>query len=477
MAARTRWSRVGIVFRRRLPRGLRSAVLSFRIPEPCHRAFVIDIVAGTLLALGLALLRFSMPVLRKSLGAPEHLVVLLIVIQTGSMVLSPIWAGATHLRRKVPLFVFGAVLSGLLLIVASLSVPLARALFHADALEWTLWGVHADVLAFFVLTSLVFLSASGFNALQVAIYGQNYPARLRARIVSRITIARVGVPLLVVLVAARLLDLWEHAYAPIMALGGLLLLVGGLQYRRMPVAGEEHLPSKINVPELKRRMDPRSVGRLLRENRHFARFQLWQTWHGSGNLICESAFLLVMLDADQLNLDYLQIGLLTQVIPPLMLILSTTLWAPMIDRLPPARARVFNSPFWILGLWLFPLSVIVPGGLPFAYAAFVCRGLAMGGSTLLWALGPLHYARKDEPAHYLAAHNYLTGLRGLVAVSIGGAAYFWIGKWVFLVGGLMMTAAAVGFYLQDRAERRDPEFARQPVRLGGRDAEARAADR
>jgi hypothetical protein len=161
---------------------------------------------------------------------------------------------------------------------------------------------------------------------------------------------------------------------------------------------------------------------------------------------------------DELELGYLQIVIIMTVIPPLMQVLSTTLWAPVVDRLSPARVRVFNSPFWIMGMLLFPLSVLVPGGLVLAYLAFVSRGLAMGGSRLLWMLGPLHYADKDEPAHYLAVHNFLTGLRGLVAVGVGGVFYLWFGKWVFVLGAAMMALATTMFHFQDRRERRDPDF-------------------
>jgi hypothetical protein len=112
---------------------------------------------------------------------------------------------------------------------------------------------------------------------------------------------------------------------------------------------------------------------------------------------------------------------------------------------------------------LFPLCALVPNGVIFAYLAFASRGIAQGGSKLLWTLGPLHYADKDEPAHYLAAHNMVTGVRGLVAVGIGGMFYVWVGKWVFLLGAALMTTALILFYLQDRAEKRDPDFHGEPT--------------
>lgn len=430
--------------------------MAFHIPTSCRRAFRIDVLAGIFLSLGLAFLFLSEPVLRKTLVAPRWLVVLLFSLRMGSMVFSPAWAGASHLRRKVPFVSFGAVVSGLLLVVAAASVPLMRRWLPEEALRGSLFGASPEVLAFFVMTSMVFVATSGFNALQVAVYRQNFPVDSRARIVSRINIFRVGMMLAGSLVAAWLLDRWDFAFCPLMVLGGLSFVVGGLIYRRMHVVGEEAFPTTVNVEELKQRIVPRGIIRLMRENRHFLRFQICQTFHGAGNLVCQSAFLLVM--TDELKLDYFQLVLIMTVVPPLMQIVSTTLWAPFVDRQSPSRARVFNTPFWILGMVLFPLSVLVPGGVVFAYLAFASRGVAMGGSTLLWSLGPLHYAKQDDAAHYLAVHNFLTGLRGLVAVAVGGAFFLWLGKWVFALGAAMMVAATVMFYLQDRAERRDPDF-------------------
>ena len=412
--------------------------------------------------MGLAFLFLSEPILRKTLLAPAWLVVMLFSLRMGSMILSPAWAGASHLRRKVPLVSFGAVAAGVLLAVTAVSVPVLRRWLPSAWQGVRLLGAPVDVVVFFVLAALVFAATSGFNALQVAVYRENYPVHCRAKIVSRINIFRIGIMLLAALGAAYLMDRRPGAYSLLMVLGGAGFVAGGLVYSRMRVAGQDGLPASINWRELRRRIVPQGVIRLMRQNPHFLRFEICQTFHGCGNLVCQSAFLLVL--TDELGLPYQHIVPITLVMAPLMAVLSTTLWAPVVDRVSPARARVFNSPFWVLGMLLFPLSALVPGGLVFAYLAFMSRGVAQGGSQLLWALGPLHYADKDEPAHYLAVHNFLTGLRGLVAVGVGGVFYLWVGKWVFLLGAALMMTATVMFHFQDRAERRDPAFRGEAAR-------------
>lgn len=433
--------------------------MAFRIPDSCRPAFRIDITAGTLIALGMSFTTLASPVLRKTLAAPGLLIVLLTAIQTASMIFSPGWAGASHLRRKAPFITFGAIATGLLLVASGVAVPVLRSWLPGELLDGRLFDTPIDVWGFFVLMALTFVAASGFNTLQVAVFRQNYPVAVRAKVVTRVNAVKVGATLVIGIAVAMLMEWHAGLYAPLMVAGGLCLITGGLAYRRMPVAGEAALPASVNVQEMRRRLVPKGTVALLRADPHYRRFQLCQTLHGSGNLVCEAAFPLIMVDKDQLGLDYFHVIALTMVVPLLLQILSSFAWAPLVDRWSPSRVRVINTPFWIFGMILFPLSVLVPGGLVLAYLAFASRGLAQGGSSLLWSLGPLHYARTSEDAnHYLAVHNYLTGVRGLVAVIIGGAVYLLFDKWVFVLGGALMVVATILFHYQDLAERRDPNF-------------------
>jgi hypothetical protein len=433
--------------------------MAFHIPASCRPAFLVDITAGTLITLGMWFTGLANPVLRKTLAAPEQLVAVLIAIQTAVMILSPGWAGASHLRRKAPFITFGALATGLLLIVAGAVAPALQYWLPDGLLAQTFLGSSIDIWAFFLLMALVFAASSGFSALQVAVYRHNYPVAVRAKVVTRVNAVKVSVTLAVGVAVSLLMQWRPDLYAPLMVLGGLCLVAGGFVYRRMPVAGEDGLPASINAPELRRRLLPAGTVALLKADPHYRRFQLCQTLHGSGNLICEVAFPLIMLDPAQLNLDYRNYLTMNTIVPQVLWITSSFLWAPLVDRWSPSKVRVINTPFWILGMILFPLSVLVPGGLILAYLAFASRGLAQGGSSLLWSLGPLHYARTGEDAsHYLAVHNYLTGVRGLIAVILGGVIYFLIGMWVFILGGAMMVLATYLFYRQDKAEQRDPNF-------------------
>ncbi len=465
--------------------------MAFQIPLSCRRSFRIDVAGGILLALGGAFLGLGPIILRKGLGAPGWVVTLLLTVQTGVLIFCMGWAGASHGRRKMPLVCFGSAAAGVLLIVTGLTPWLIQWLPSGD--RPLLQGATAPALLFFLLASSVFLAASGLGALLTSIYRDNYPLECRARILSRASLPKTFAGLAMGLGAARALDLWPEGWGWLLACGGLFFLAAAQVYRLMPSAFDAALPRGVNLRQavrgltpiafiaLARRkwrfihflfrwslstarnvpylfqffLTPRGMVSLMRKDRHYTRFQLCQTLHGSSNLILGPAYVLVMTDV--LNLSYLECGLLNLFIPALIGSVTAPLWAPLVDRMSPSRARFWNSPFWAAGMLLFPLAAWLHN-LPLAYAARIITGLAAGGAGLMWTLGPLYYAKPHNATHYLAAHNFLTGTRGIIFTLLGGLFYYWFGLWVFIIGAGMLVTAWILFYFQDRAERRDPNF-------------------
>lgn len=430
------------------------AAMAFRIPKSCRYSFSIDLKAGTVLAVAAAMVAISGVVLRKSLNAPAWVIIVAQSIQTGSMLLAPAWAGAAIGRRKAALISGGAIVSGILLLITALTVPTTNH-FFPGLKQLRFFGATPDILLFAVMLIMVYFSIAGFLALMAAVYRQNYPATLRAQILSRANVWKLIAGQSVLIAANFTLDRKQDVFVYWLIMGAIFYIMGGLIYSRMHVLGEMTLPRGINWDGMKSRLMPGKVYALLRRNPHFRRFQFCQTLHGGGNLLCGPAYLLVMTDV--LKLSYLEIGLLCWCVPAAGNIISTLRWAPLVDRLSPCRARVRNSPLWIAGLVLFPLSVYFNNTL-FAWVSYTCTGLAMGGSGLLWSLGPLYYCNKEDAAEFSAVHSFLTGVRGFIFIVLGGQVYLLVGTPVFFLGAAMMTMAMYLFHRQDLAERSDPAF-------------------
>lgn len=465
--------------------------MAFRIPLSCRPSFRIDVAAGICLALAGAFVGLCPAILRKALFAPQWVITLLATVQTGVLVFSMVWAGASHGRRKMPLVRFGTYAAGALLIVTGLTPWLIQ--FLPSGQRPILLGADAPVLLFLALASCVFLAGSGFNALMTSICREIFPLHCRAQILARGSIPKTFAALGMGIVAAMALDFLPGDWGWLLACGGLFFIATGLIYRHMPNPVDAALPRGVNLRQairglapialiaLVRRkwsfirflfrwsfaswrnfpfliqffLTPRGMVSLMRKDRHYARFQICQTLHGSSNLILTPAYILVMTDV--LKLSYLQYIMLMMVVPGLLQIITMPLWAPHVDRLSPSRARIWSTPFWVSGILLFALAASLHN-LPLAYLSRIFIGVANGGAGLMWTLGPLYYAKPHNATHYLAAHNFLTGTRGLVITLVGGLFYYWFGLWVFIIGAAIVILAWILFILQDRFERRDPDF-------------------
>lgn len=454
--------------------------MGFRVPTSARRPFRIDLATGALLALGGALLSIAPAFLRRGLDAPGWLIGPATGLAMSTQLLAPLWAGASHRQSKVPFVKGGAYAAGASMLLAALLVGLIVAAAPGAARSPMLLGASPGALLLFGLVATTYLGISGFHPLLASAYNLNYPVMVRARVISRLKRFHFAVALPLSLMAALLVKApaasgdggagqiaaasADRRFLWLLAVAGLAFLAAGLVYGRQRIAGEEGYPRGINLGELRRRMQPGHFAQMWRENPHYARFQIFQFLHGAGNIICIPAFFLVA--TDQFHLDYVTILILHNGLPNLVVIATTTLWAPLVDRVSPPQARTVNSPFWILGWGTFFVATMT-GWLPLAFVARTFAGLAMGGSQLIWGLCPLYYAlRKDDVAHLMGAHNYLVGIRGLVVPVVGGALYLWIGNWVFLIGAGMMVVSLVGFQIQARIERRDPEFQAHLRRIG-----------
>jgi MFS family permease len=465
--------------------------MAFRIPLSCRPSFRIDVATGICLTLAGAFLGLGPAILRKALFAPPWVITILATVQTAVLVFSMAWAGASHGRRKIPLVCFGACAAGGLLIVTGLTPWLIQ--FLPSGRRPIFLGADAPVLLFLALASSVFLACSGFNALMTSICRDIFPVECRAQILARGSIPKTFAALAMGIVAAQVLDLLPNSWGWLLACGGLFFIAAGLVYRHMPNPVDEALPRGVNLRQairglapialiaLVRRkwsfihflfrwsfasarnfpyliqffITPRGLVSLMRKDRHYSRFQICQTLHGSSNLILTPAYILVMTDI--LKLSYLQYTMLMMVVPALVQFITVQRWAPHVDRLSPSRARIYSTPFWVAGMLIFPLAAWLHN-LPLAYVSRIVSGIAMSGAGLMWTLGPLYYAEPHNATPYLAAHNFLTGTRGLVITLVGGLFYYWFGLWVFVIGAAMAIVAGILFFLQDRSERRDPSF-------------------
>ena len=97
----------------------------------------------------------------------------------------------------------------------------------------------------------------------------------------------------------------------------------------------------------------------------------------------------------------------------------------------------------------------------------IFRGIALGGGTLIWMLGPLYYARSKEDAPiYLGIHTVLTGFRWLTAPFAGVALKYWLGdnaRPIFLISFVVILGSALLMIREARRQPRRPGPQEEPM--------------
>jgi len=127
------------------------------------------------------------------------------------------------------------------------------------------------------------------------------------------------------------------------------------------------------------------------------------------------------------------------VLPALLMSGSAPLWGRFLDKVNPMSGRaLFN------GLQCIAYGFHFYGGIrqqvwPFVVGAII-HGVSTGGSTINWLTGSLYFAKKDHISLYNSIHVAFTGLRGMIAPTVG---VFLYGK-TFTLGRIQVNGLRLG---------------------------------
>lgn len=437
------------------------------VSRRCYYYELKHILLWSLLA-GLIEGQFASVVVSKTFHGGAFLIAVASATPMASMLFSLAWGMLSVGRRKIPLlmaFVTAtAVTIGLLAIV-----PATRA--------GAVWFVAQMALAQVLL--------SGVVTIRSAVWRANYPREARGRITARLQAVRRFLTVVVVLTAAAVCDFDATAYRYIFGAVAVLALVSVIPLRRLRIRGEkrELAPAAIvrggdalapALPEpfgLTAILSPghvlaKMIG-VLRDDRRFRNYCLAQTLTGSANLM--TLAIIVTLITRHLAPNgawgfWVSTALIVA-LPNLTLLGSIGRWARLFDRFGVLHMRVTNVACWLVSLVFAATAAWVVGDadrfgpyyVPVAAVLFAGRGLlnglGLGGGTLAWNLGHLHFARPEDAEVYMGVHVSLTGLRGLIAPVLGMWLWHTIGWSVWLVA-LALSASSLLLYAYMAREER-----------------------
>ncbi len=366
----------------------------------------------------------------KQLGASSlHLAMIHSMMGLG-MIVAFFVGGLAAGRRKVPFVFWPRMTSGIgFFILGWVSLPLGFCLLAG---------------------SIGLVGQAGVPAM-AGILRVNYPARIRGMITGFTRRWFFLVSLVVSLAASEIIQRWPGSWRAILPVGGVSALIAGFMLHRIKVRGEAHL-EPADAPPF-RPLEPFKV--LVRDER-FRQYTTAFFIFGFANIMMNPV-LPIVLKTD-MHADFRQMQWAWSILPRILMILTVGFWGKLMDRSNPLTMRGWMNLLWAMlpfMVFLAPLEPLVIGGtglavkpLWFVYTGRSCQGLVVAGQGLIWHLGIMYFARKEDVPLYMSVHIGLTGLRASVAPWVGPLIVRLLGedagarKMLFLISAGMMVFAS-----------------------------------
>ena len=293
------------------------------------------------------------------------------------------------------------------------------------------------------------LLITGIITVRSVVWSLNYTRKVRARTTGRLQIITSLVTVVIASAVGPLLDQNPESFRWVYVFGAVFGTFGIYFFSRVNVIGE----ARHRVLERRVSRDEaagENVGflEILRQDRNYARYQLYQFTAGAANMVIEAP--LVYLITRELNAGYTESIALTLVIPFAVSVVTLPLWASYLDRVHVAEFRARQSVLWIVSQLLLWIGALL-GSLWWIGASRLVLGFARGGGSLAWQLGHNDFADQKALSAYMGIHVTLTGVRGAIMPFLGMLLYVGvlnlpgIGAALFLIAAGLSTLSWWGF--------------------------------
>lgn len=449
---------------RAVPRSFARAARSFHpsaMPLMSRRSYRWELTSAFFVPMSLACVEGNVlgVIAKKAFDASDLVIALLAASPALANITSFLWSRLARGRDRVR--VVNALQLGLIACV----LLIACSPFN---------GVGIGMLVAGALLGRSFMA--GILTVRADIWGANYRRQDRGRVTGKLATVATIIVSSTALTIGWAMDsagaLGEDAFRVIYIAAGVASMAGvwafsNIRWRRaqavLRVERAEESRAEVTT-------GPRSMLRILRDDRTYRRYQTGMFVMGLPNLAVTAPFVIAFVEIFQR--DYAESILLTQIIPFLTPILVIPIWARLLDRTHIIRFRAIHSWFFVVANVAMGVSILSEN-LPLVYASRVVLGIAFGGGMLAWNIGHLDFARQGLGPIYMGIHVTLTGVRGAIGPFIGTLLYtgfsLRVGDsmlvmpalkgWTFLVMAAVSFAGAVMFvrlHLDTRADAQRP---------------------
>jgi MFS family permease len=392
-------------------------------------------------------------ILAKALDAPGWQITLLATLSPAANIFSLYFAGQVTGRRKAGPFLLAALLGRL---------SLGLLVFWRTST--------AMILLTFIYNIAGALLVTALNS----VLQSRYPEPARSVRFGVATSVSAVFTILAAVLAGRLLELREGIFPWLFFASGVTGFLSVYHYYRMECLPGERVGMaawlSAGLAGLRRRLAPgaedaarhtlaaslRVAVRIFRENPDFVRFERDYMIYGFAFLSVLP--ILPIYIVRELQMNYAQLSASKGLWAQMGSVVLSPILGMALSRLRPLRftGRVF------LALAFYPLLLLVSTwhGFPLAtrilwvYGALLVYSVAMAGVNLSWTLGSIHFARGRDASAFQGMHVAMTGVRGLLAPSLGYLVYSLFGTGAaFAMSTGLFTTAGILMLRHDRAER------------------------
>lgn len=271
----------------------------------------------------------------------------------------------------------------------------AAALFVPAAItsNWVVY-VTCATLAMALINSMV--------AILTTLYQENYPSRVRGRLVSRGLVIRILTVVLFSFIAGKLAA--EAPLGPhiVIACFALASACAGAILFRCPSSSLEGVEGGLTGKTLT----------TLWRDRLFRNTMVCWMFMGFGNLMMVALRVEYLANpVHGLALTAADVALFVGILPNIARFAFSAFWGRLFDRMNFFSLRIILNLCFASSILAF-FSSNSPVGLAVGALIF---GAANAGSDLAWSLWVTKFAPPEQVAGYMSVHVFLTGIRGVLA--------------------------------------------------------------
>ncbi len=274
---------------------------------------------------------------------------------------------------------------------------------------------------------------------QASLYRVLYRREIRGRIIGRLNALNYVTMVPAMLLTGWVLTDYPESYRILYPVGGCLGLIAACCYSML------RAPRHATPPSTSIRAGIRGIEKALAHDRIYRYFQMAFFLSGSSFFMSRAIFL--ELIEDRFAFDAFQLMVWINVVPQVLLAVSSPFWGRVVDRIGVIRSRLLIS-LLMTSYLASHVTGILTGFVAFIVIGSLLQGMSSGGGQLTWWMASSFAPRPEDVPVYAGIHFFLNGVRGMVMPWVGYRLFMLFGGPFAVVTAVVVSSASIPVVLR-----------------------------